>query len=166
MHCPICGTRASMNRNFCRSCGMELQVISQLVAKHQFATDPTLHQVKSDAKLDRRPNVVFSGVVSFIIGVALVVADKLLSRHDGVGLIGLLLLLVGTLIAVYGVVSPRWRAESALRTSLSPSAIPPQAEGKGAGLASASHLEAKPGVTEHTAQTSAPVVHKEPQAHG
>jgi hypothetical protein len=165
MHCPICGTKASMNQNFCRSCGMELQEISQLVDNHLFATDPTLHQVKSDAnKLHRIPTVVFSGVVSFIIGVALVVADKLLSRHDGIGLVGLLLLLAGTLIAVYGVVSPRWRAESALRTSLSPSAILPKAEG--AGLASASHLEAKPGVTEHTVQTSAPVVHKEPQAHG
>jgi uncharacterized membrane protein (Fun14 family) len=154
-----------MNQNFCRTCGMELQVISQLVAKHLFATDPTLRQVKSDAsKFYRIPTVVFSGVVSFIIGVALVVADKLLSRHDGIGLIGLLLLLAGTLIAVYGVVSTRWRAETALHTSLSSPAILPQAEGTG--LASASHLEAKPGVTEHMAQTSAPAVHEEPQAHG
>jgi hypothetical protein len=161
MHCPICGTKASMNQNFCRSCGMELQEISQLVAKHLFATDPALHPVKSDAnKLHRIPTVVFSGVVSFIIGVALVVADKLLSRYDGIGLIGLLLLLAGTLIAVYGVVSTLWRAESALRVSLSPAAILPQAEG--AGLASASHLLAKPGVTEHTTQSSVPVVHKEP----
>ena len=42
MYCPTCGTEASTNQKFCRSCGMELQIIFQLVAKHVSATDPAL----------------------------------------------------------------------------------------------------------------------------
>jgi hypothetical protein len=163
MHCPLCGTKASMNQNFCRSCGMELQVISQLVAKHLFATDPTLPPVEGDAsKLHRAPPLLISGIVSFIIGMALLAADKLFSLYDWIGLAGLLLLLAGILIAVYGVLSPRWQAKISLRTSLSQPALLSQAESTG--LASASHLEAKPGLTEHTTRTLAPVAHKKPQA--
>jgi zinc-ribbon domain len=34
IYCPACGTRASAEQKFCRSCGMELHIISQSVAEH------------------------------------------------------------------------------------------------------------------------------------
>ncbi len=159
MHCPACGTKASAKQNFCRSCGMELQVISQLVAKHLSTTDPTLPPVESDAgKLHRMPTLLFSGIVSFIIGMALLVMDRMFFHHNWIVLVSVLLSLAGTLIAAYGVLPPMWQAKRYHRTSLSQPAIPPQPEP--AGLASASHLEAKPSITEHTARTLATVVHK------
>jgi general stress protein CsbA len=162
MHCPVCGTKASTDQNFCRSCGMELQVISQLIAKHLSATDPTLLLVESDAdKLHRMPTLLFSGIVSFIIGMALLVTDKMFFHHDWIVLVSVLLLLAGTLITAYGVLSPMWQEKRYHRASLSQPAILPQPEP--AGLASASHLDAKPSVTDHTTRTLAPVVHKEPQ---
>ena len=106
MHCPTCGTIASTDQNFCRSCGTELSVISQLVAKHLSATDPALLPAESDAsKPHLRTILLFSGIVSCIIGLALLVADK---RDDWIGAVGVLLLVAGTLTAAYGVLSPWW----------------------------------------------------------
>jgi hypothetical protein len=32
MHCPDCGTRATANQKFCRSCGFSLEKVAQLLA--------------------------------------------------------------------------------------------------------------------------------------
>jgi hypothetical protein len=128
MHCPTCGTIASTDQNFCRSCGTELSVISQLDA-----TDPALLPAESDAsKPRRRTTLLFSGIVSCIIGLALLVANR---QGDWIGAIGVLLLVAGTLTAVYEVLSPRWQKKISLRAPLAQPAILPPAEP--AGLASA-----------------------------
>jgi hypothetical protein len=126
MHCPTCGTIASTDHKFCRACGTELSVISQLVAKHLSATDPALLPAESDAsKPHRRAILLFSGIVSCIIGLALLVANK---QDDWIGAVGVLLLVAGTLIAAYEVLSPRWQIKISLRTPLSQPAIMPPAE--------------------------------------
>jgi hypothetical protein len=133
MYCPTCGTIASTDQKFCRSCGTELSVISQLVAKHLSATDPALLPAESDASKPRRTtNLLFLGIVYCIIGLALLVADK---QGGWIGAVGVLLLVAGTLTAAYGALSPRWRTKISLRTPLAQPAIPPPAES--AGLASA-----------------------------
>jgi hypothetical protein len=133
MYCPTCGTKASTDQKFCRSCGTELWVISQLVAKHISATDPVLLPAESEASMPRRrTTLLFSGIVSCIIGLALLVADK----QDGwIGAVGVLLLVAGTLTAAYGVLSPRWQIKRSPRTPLPQPAILPPAESTG--LASA-----------------------------
>jgi hypothetical protein len=133
MHCRTCGTKASTDQNFCRSCGTKLSVISQLVAKHLSATDPALLPAESEAsKPHRTTNLLFLGIVSCIIGLALLVADK---QDDWIGAVGVLLLVAGTLTAVYEVLSPRWQIKISLRTPLPQPAILPPAESTG--LASA-----------------------------
>jgi zinc-ribbon domain len=34
MYCPACGTEASTDQKFCRSCGMGLQMVFQLVVEY------------------------------------------------------------------------------------------------------------------------------------
>jgi hypothetical protein len=42
MHCPNCGTKASANQKFCRSCGFGLEKVEQLVSEQKTAvTDLT-----------------------------------------------------------------------------------------------------------------------------
>src|SRR5215475_15791910 len=43
MHCPDCGTKASVGQKFCRACGFGLEKVEQLVADQRTgATDQTL----------------------------------------------------------------------------------------------------------------------------
>jgi hypothetical protein len=132
MHCLTCGTIASTDQKFCRSCGTELSVISQPVAKHLSATDPALLAESDASKPHRTTALLFSGIVSCIIGLALLVADK---QDDWIGAVGVLLLVAGTLTAVYEVLSPRWQIKISLRAPLPQPAILPPAESTG--LASA-----------------------------
>jgi hypothetical protein len=132
MHCPICGTIASTDHKFCRSCGVKLSVISQLVAKHPSATDPAPLPAESDAsKPHRRTILLFSGIVSCSIGLALLVANK---QGDWIGAVGVLLLVAGTLLTAYVALSPRRQIKISLRTPLSQPAKPPA---ESTGLASA-----------------------------
>ena len=39
MYCPNCGKQASAKENFCRSCGMSLQMISQILVEHRTAAE-------------------------------------------------------------------------------------------------------------------------------
>lgn len=40
MYCPSCGTKTSVSQKFCRSCGMSLAMISQMLTGHQSPPEP------------------------------------------------------------------------------------------------------------------------------
>ena len=43
MHCPDCGTKASIGQKFCRACGFGLEKVEQLIADQRAATEqPTV----------------------------------------------------------------------------------------------------------------------------
>jgi hypothetical protein len=82
--------------------------------------------MKSDAsKPRRRTTLLFPGIVSCLIGLALLVADK---QDDWIGAVGVLLLVAGTLTAAYEVLSPRWQKKISLRAPLAQPAILPPAK--------------------------------------
>jgi ribosomal protein L37E len=41
MHCPNCGSKASIGQNFCRACGFGLEKVEQLIADQRAATEQT-----------------------------------------------------------------------------------------------------------------------------
>ena len=70
MYCPNCGTKTSMDQNFCRSCGLQLdKVVATLSEQLPAKVDLTLQQQKERyEKLGMAALSVFGlGVLSFII---------------------------------------------------------------------------------------------------
>ena len=64
MHCPDCGTKASGDQKFCRSCGMNLEKVHQLLADELTAIELGLQ--RKLRKVERWRNAVFMGALSSI----------------------------------------------------------------------------------------------------
>ena len=153
MHCPGCGTEASKNQKFCRSCGMGLQMISQAVAKHLSTADFSGPPVEREAIKQRRMSTLLWGMAAVFVGMALIVVGKQFPDHDWIGLIGVLVLLLGAFVATYGILSPPRQKTSPSRNPPRPAELP-RADPKA--LASANSLEQIPNVTEHTTRMLEP----------
>ena len=101
MHCPNCGTLAVAEQKFCRSCGLELQAISQFVAQQlagKTVMPPGLNRAERGARMAR---FLFLGISSLFGGAIMLALEK---RYDfpALNLFGLLCVLGGTLLALYG----------------------------------------------------------------
>ena len=111
MHCPNCGKQTSIDQKFCKSCGMSLATVSIAIASHQSGLDSGKRPVSDDAGAIRRMAIMlFWGIVVFIMGgVALGISKRVLPNDFFVGLIGVVLLVAGLILAMYAVISPMWR---------------------------------------------------------
>jgi len=93
MHCPSCGTDTTLDQRFCRSCGMGLETVSKLVAEH---SSPEMLKVEKSlckkANDVRMYNSLKWGMLSFILGMAMLFLVKTLGLGKGFNLIGGLLL--------------------------------------------------------------------------
>jgi hypothetical protein len=73
MYCPNCGKKATLDQNFCRGCGLELEKISELLAE-QLSTTPAVGPGALDPG-DRIMNYIAgSGGAIFLGGGALLFA--------------------------------------------------------------------------------------------
>lgn len=70
MYCPNCGTKTSLDQNFCRSCGLGLdKIVASLSEQMPTKVDPTLQQQKERyEKMGMAALGVFAlGVLGFIL---------------------------------------------------------------------------------------------------
>jgi hypothetical protein len=105
MYCPSCGVTGTIGQKFCRSCGMDLQMISEMVAGRLPAADAG---VTSDLDKTRAHRMIkfmgWGGIVLFIGLITLALGKKYL--HDNLlELIGGLVILAGTFVMGYGLLS-------------------------------------------------------------
>ena len=99
MYCPKCGATFPEDQKFCRSCGMDLQIISQEVAKGRSPISTDKLPVKSETGLWRQIyGMLLWGVGSVLVGMALIAIGK---QSEIVGTIGLLLTLAGAFVFLY-----------------------------------------------------------------
>ena len=161
MYCPKCGATFPEDQKFCRSCGMDLQVISQELAKGRSPTSTDKLLVRSDAsRLHQLYGMLLWGVGSVLVGMALIAIGK---QSEIVGTIGLLLTLAGAFLALYGVLSP-FRPQKIAPHKQSESTALPQVETT-AKLPPGTLPDAIASVTEHTTHTLDPALLKQPKIH-
>lgn len=156
MHCPNCGTQASSAQRFCRSCGLELHDIQQLVARQLSGAEPARNQAA--AQRARIAWQMFSGVVVMFAGAALLALEKRYFFGAPAGLIGLLLTIGGPLLALHAALTPLLYPQKSLRQKPQPTDLP--AADTTSKLALSPGAEPVLSVTEHTTRTLEPVVAK------
>ncbi|HET8670034.1 MAG TPA: zinc ribbon domain-containing protein [Candidatus Saccharimonadales bacterium] len=110
MHCPNCGKKTSIDQKFCRSCGMGLEAVSKAIASHQSGIDSSKPPVRGEnSALRRMAIMLFWGIVVFLMGGVILGVSKKMLHNDLVGLIGLVMVIAGAILATYAVISPLWQ---------------------------------------------------------
>jgi hypothetical protein len=117
MYCPKCGTETSPDRKFCRSCGLPLEPVSQLLTgwplNHQTPTAPT----EQGTSVDQRRRMLRLGFITMwagllsiilmgIIGEAISSAispesSQLGQRIENLAAIGVIPMLLGVGLMIY-----------------------------------------------------------------
>jgi hypothetical protein len=94
MYCPICSTQAIEGAKFCKSCGMNLSVITQALSGGVVVTDPL-----RDREFKRSRKQISDGIQGVAIGAALLVvallAYFLIPKANWVYAVSLVLALAG-----------------------------------------------------------------------
>src|ERR1041384_5418174 len=109
MHCPSCGKPATTDQQFCRACGMSLETVGKLVAKH--TGSPAVAQAKLERGEAERAivrsmfNWMIWGMLLVGIGVVMVVINKNFPIGYWFRLLSSLLVLGGMGIATGGVLN-------------------------------------------------------------
>src|ERR1041384_415559 len=103
MHCPNCGKPAIADQQFCRACGMSLETVGQLVAKH--TGSPAVAQAKLERAEAERAivrsmfNWMIWGMLLVGIGVVVIVINKNFPIGNWFRLLSSLLVLGGMGVA-------------------------------------------------------------------
>ena len=114
MHCPNCGKPADGDQQFCRSCGMSLEVIGKLVAQH--SASPVAVQRRNDkvaleqAAVRTMFNWITLGMIILGAGAAMIVVNKNFDVGKWFSLLSSFLILGGTGVATAGVLNAIRRA--------------------------------------------------------
>jgi predicted lipid-binding transport protein (Tim44 family) len=121
MLCPNCGKKSSIDQKFCRSCGMSLEAVSKAIAFHQSVIDSNKPSVRDENSVLRRMAIMlFWGIVVFLMGGVILGVSKKMLHNDLVGLIGLVILIAGAILATYAVISPLWQQANKSRQATEP----------------------------------------------
>jgi hypothetical protein len=151
MNCPKCGLQTLPDQRFCRSCGGNLQVITQPLAEHAAVSHS-----------ERTPAIIFERVtqrgnrltpwafIILFIGVAIAIIGKMLMHQDVVTVVGVLVSLVGMLLTVYPYLSPSPRQRIDSVASSQPEVLTQSEPTKY--LSQKSDIEFVPSISERTTE--------------
>jgi choline-glycine betaine transporter len=99
MHCPSCGIQAPTDQPFCRSCGLSLQLVSELVVRDFPAENAQPLAAKPSESVERKLLTrVFWGLVICICGVVIGILGGKVLHQNFVTAMGALIALVGALL--------------------------------------------------------------------
>jgi hypothetical protein len=117
MHCPICGEESSLDQRFCRHCGFNLEPVSELVSGSAGFEAERAKAEQETHLVHRMFRWISWGCIVLAIGVVLLITNKNLVQDKLLQTLSTLIILGGTAIAMYGVLSSTLRGASLPRTS-------------------------------------------------
>jgi len=119
MYCPSCGIQSSPDQRFCRSCGMDLQAVSQLVAgKHSQSNSDCLSYDSEKTIQHRMAKIMGWGGVLLFVGLVVVVIGRKYLHNELLDTIGGLTVLLSAFIMGYGLFSAWLSGTKTSRRSL------------------------------------------------
>jgi hypothetical protein len=149
MNCPKCGLQTLPDQKYCRSCGGNLQIITQPLAEHDTVSDlERTPAITSKGEQQRTNSLPLWGFIIMFIGVAIGVIGKKLMHEEIVTVVGVLVSLVGMFLTVYPYLSPSPRQKLDSSPSASPKILTPSQPAKY--LPQESNIEYVASITERT----------------
>ena len=109
MVCPKCGLQTLPEQKFCRSCGANLQGITQPLPEGTTVTGPSTPAIIIREEINGANRLVQWGFIVMFVGAAIGVVGKMLMHDQVVTVVGVLLSLAGMFLAVYPYLSPSSR---------------------------------------------------------
>jgi hypothetical protein len=168
MYCPCCGKQTPESQRFCRSCGLDLQAVSEAVLAHLSATEADTAEKADPTSRERKLNrwgiiTGLSGIMIFLLLVVSFLFASALSRVLGTSTnafefiapwaVGTAFLLTVTGL---GLVSYPHLVKALAKPQRAQPAVQPQAEV--VQLPSAREVDPMPSVTEHTTHALEPLL--------
>jgi len=183
MYCPNCATETVINQKFCRSCGMNLTLVSQAIISQALVSEATASQSIVPGSGDQHPSTAFRedrsehrqskfmrwGFVLLFAGLVFTIlmgvgGDEVQRVNFSLGHfmnslagVGAAILLAGVGLIVYAGLLPAIKPPHALRGAISPPA--PAIKDPSTAPTTASmepSAESLPSITEHTTYTLGP----------
>jgi hypothetical protein len=108
MHCPNCATENPEQHKYCRSCGMELKLVSAIVTHHRNRSG-TLKPAESEEEVTFRSVKVIAGsFVTLALGLLIALAGPKFFSQEFVPTVGGVLFLAGLVVFLFACFRLAW----------------------------------------------------------